>query len=48
MSSIEYLLECYILGEVVENYELVKAIEALGSASGTLKKKVTIAKSGVV
>jgi hypothetical protein len=36
------------IGEVVENMELVKAIEARGSASGTPKGKVTIANSGVV
>ncbi|KIK02713.1 hypothetical protein K443DRAFT_509070 [Laccaria amethystina LaAM-08-1] len=37
-----------VFGEVVENYTLVKTIEGLGSASGSLKKKVTITKSGVV
>ena len=48
LSSIEYLFECYILGEVVEGLNIVKTIESLGSASGSLKKKVTISKSGVV
>ncbi|EDR06839.1 uncharacterized protein LACBIDRAFT_294609 [Laccaria bicolor S238N-H82] len=37
-----------VFGEVVENFALVKLIEGLGSASGSLKKKVTIADSGVV
>ena len=37
-----------VVGEVVENIELVSAIEKLGSASGTPKKKVTIAASGTV
>nr|AGC26955.1 cyclophilin [Polyporus umbellatus] len=37
-----------VFGEVVEGMELVKHIEALGSASGATKKKVVIARSGVV
>ncbi|KAL0958484.1 hypothetical protein HGRIS_000623 [Hohenbuehelia grisea] len=37
-----------VFGEVVEGLDLVKKIEALGSQSGALKKKVTIAKSGTV
>ena len=35
-------------GEVVEGMELVKKVESLGSASGTPKARITIAKSGVV
>jgi len=38
----------FILGEVVENMELVKQIEALGSSSGKTSKTITIAKSGTV
>jgi len=38
----------FFAGEVVEGLELVKQIEALGTASGTPKKKITIAKSGAV
>jgi len=34
--------------KVVENMELVKAIEALGTASGAPKKKITISASGTV
>ncbi|KAG9321167.1 hypothetical protein KVV02_008461 [Mortierella alpina] len=37
-----------VFGEVVEGMELVKKIEALGSSSGTPKKKVVISNSGVV
>ncbi|KAG6867733.1 cyclophilin peptidyl-prolyl cis-trans isomerase Cyp2 [Termitomyces sp. T159_Od127] len=37
-----------VFGEVVEGLDLVKKIEKLGSASGKLSKKVTIAKSGTV
>ncbi|TFK23013.1 hypothetical protein FA15DRAFT_670938 [Coprinopsis marcescibilis] len=37
-----------VFGEVVEGLDIVKAIEKLGSASGKVNKKVTIAKSGVV
>ncbi|KAG6901928.1 cyclophilin peptidyl-prolyl cis-trans isomerase Cyp2 [Termitomyces sp. Mi166 len=37
-----------VFGEVVEGMDLVKKIEKLGSASGKLSKKVTIAKSGTV
>ncbi|MEU3047894.1 MULTISPECIES: peptidylprolyl isomerase [unclassified Streptomyces] len=37
-----------VFGEVVEGMDLVKKIEALGSDSGRLGAKVTIAKSGVV
>lgn len=36
------------LGEVIEGFDLVKAIEALGSASGTPKRKIVIAASGTV
>ena len=35
-------------GEVVDGMELVRKIEALGSASGTPKARITIAKSGTV
>ena len=38
---------CYA-GEVVENFELVKTIEALGSPSGKTSKSVKIASCGVV
>ncbi|MCQ6553289.1 peptidylprolyl isomerase [Streptomyces sp. C10-9-1] len=37
-----------VFGEVVEGMDLVRKIEALGSDSGRLGAKVTIAKSGVV
>jgi len=37
-----------VFGEVVENADLVKQIEKLGSNSGSLKQKVTIAASGTV
>ncbi|MFC9931654.1 peptidylprolyl isomerase [Streptomyces sp. NPDC127190] len=37
-----------VFGEVVEGMDLVKQIESLGSQSGRLSKKVTIAKSGTV
>ncbi|KAF9479856.1 putative cyclophilin [Pholiota conissans] len=37
-----------VFGEVVEGSDIVKQIEALGSASGKLSKPVTIAASGVV
>ncbi|MFJ5547489.1 peptidylprolyl isomerase [Streptomyces sp. NPDC093225] len=37
-----------VFGEVVDGMDLVKQIEDLGSRSGTLSAKVTIAKSGVV
>jgi len=37
-----------LTGEVVENFELAKAIEAVGSASGTPKKEVKIVRSGVL
>jgi peptidylprolyl isomerase len=37
-----------LVGEVTEGYDIVKQIEALGSASGTPKVKVVIADSGVV
>ncbi|KAH9477577.1 cyclophilin peptidyl-prolyl cis-trans isomerase Cyp2 [Psilocybe cubensis] len=37
-----------VFGEVVEGYDVVKAIEKLGSSSGKTSKKVTIAKSGTV
>jgi len=36
-----------VFGEVIENYELVKKIETLGSASGSTKNKIAIAASGV-
>jgi len=37
-----------VFGEVVENSDLVKRIEGLGSSSGTPKAKVTISASGTV
>ncbi|MFI2367721.1 peptidylprolyl isomerase [Streptomyces sp. NPDC018833] len=37
-----------VFGEVVEGMDVVKRIESLGSRSGTVKSKVTIAKSGVL
>ncbi|KAI0310717.1 cyclophilin 1 [Amylostereum chailletii] len=37
-----------VFGEVVEGYDLVQAIEKLGTQSGSPKAKVTIAQSGVV
>ncbi|MGW1142951.1 peptidylprolyl isomerase [Streptomyces zhihengii] len=37
-----------VFGEVVEGMDLVKQIEKLGSRSGALSAKVTIAKSGVL
>ncbi|KAF5349276.1 hypothetical protein D9756_009436 [Leucocoprinus leucothites] len=37
-----------VFGEVVQNMDLVRKIENLGSQSGAVKQKVTIAKSGVV
>lgn len=37
-----------VFGEVVENYDLVKKIESLGSSSGKLSKTVTIANCGTV
>ncbi|KAI0635332.1 cyclophilin [Trametes polyzona] len=37
-----------VFGEVVEGMDLVKKIEALGSASGTPKARITIADSGTV
>ncbi|KAI0646470.1 cyclophilin [Trametes meyenii] len=37
-----------VFGEVVEGLDLVKKIESLGSASGTPKARITIAKSGTV
>ncbi|MED7952368.1 peptidylprolyl isomerase [Streptomyces sp. BE20] len=37
-----------VFGEVVEGLDLVKTIEALGSASGRPSAKVTIAASGIV
>jgi peptidylprolyl isomerase len=36
------------IGEVVDGMDLVKNIEALGSASGAPKAKITIAASGTV
>jgi len=38
----------FLPGEVVEGMQVVKAIEALGNASGKVTKKVTIADSGTV
>jgi len=35
-----------VFGKVIEGMDVVKAIEAYGSGSGTPSKKVTIAKSG--
>ncbi|KAI0674478.1 cyclophilin [Trametes maxima] len=37
-----------VFGEVVEGLDLVKKIESLGSASGTPKARIAIAKSGTV
>lgn len=37
-----------LLGEVVENYELVKKIESFGSQSGTTTKVITIVQSGTL
>ncbi|MEV6197759.1 peptidylprolyl isomerase [Streptomyces sp. NPDC051920] len=37
-----------VFGEVVEGMDVVKAIEALGSGSGTPSKKIVISKSGTV
>ncbi|KAF8957378.1 cyclophilin-like domain-containing protein [Flammula alnicola] len=37
-----------VFGEVVQGMDLVKRIEALGSAGGKLTKNVTIANSGIV
>ncbi|EJD38225.1 hypothetical protein AURDEDRAFT_116575 [Auricularia subglabra TFB-10046 SS5] len=37
-----------VFGEVVEGKELVRQIEALGSASGRINRKVTIARCGTV
>ncbi|KAH9036858.1 cyclophilin [Lactarius pseudohatsudake] len=37
-----------VFGEVVEGLDLVRAVEALGSQSGTTTKKVTIARSGAI
>ncbi|MFD5638643.1 peptidylprolyl isomerase [Streptomyces sp. NPDC127077] len=37
-----------VFGEVVEGMDVVKAIEALGSGSGTTSKKIVISKSGTV
>ncbi|KAH9077928.1 cyclophilin [Lactarius deliciosus] len=37
-----------VFGEVVEGLDIVKAVEALGSQSGTTTKKVTIARSGAI
>ena len=37
-----------LLGEVVEGFDIVKKVEALGTASGTTKKTITIAKSGTI
>ena len=37
------------VGEVIQGYdEVVKKVEALGSASGTPRAKITIADSGVL
>lgn len=37
-----------VFGEVVEGEEIVKAIEALGSRSGSTSKKIVIEESGIV
>ena len=37
-----------VFGEVEEGMDIVKNIESLGSQSGALRKKVTIASSGTV
>ncbi|KAF7797670.1 hypothetical protein EIP86_008870 [Pleurotus ostreatoroseus] len=44
----ETFSEVVNLGEVVEGMDIVKNIESLGSQSGALRKKVTIASSGTV
>jgi len=36
-----------VFGEVISGYEIVEAVEKLGSSSGATKKKITIANSGV-
>jgi len=45
---IELSNHVFSTGEVVENYELVQAIETQGSTSGNPKSKVVITKSGTV
>ena len=35
-----------VFGEVIEGLDVVRAVEAVGSRSGTTKSKVTIADSG--
>merc|ERR1712224_571871 len=37
-----------VFGKVVEGYDVVKAIEAVGSGEGKTSKKVVIAESGVL
>jgi peptidylprolyl isomerase len=37
-----------VFGEVVEGMDVVKAIEKLGSSSGTPKAQVTVTSSGVL
>jgi peptidylprolyl isomerase len=37
-----------VFGEVVEGMDVVKAVEAIGTASGAPKLKVMITSSGVV
>ncbi|KAF8716029.1 hypothetical protein AX14_012490 [Amanita brunnescens Koide BX004] len=37
-----------VFGEVVEGMDIVKKVESLGSASGSPKSTITIAKSGVI
>ena len=41
-----HLTRC-LLGEVISGYEVVEAVEKLGSSSGATKKKIAIADSGV-
>lgn len=37
-----------VFGEVVEGQDVVKAVEALGSPSGTTKKQIKISNAGTV
>jgi hypothetical protein len=36
------------IGEVVEGYEIVQEVEALGTAAGAPKKNIKIVRSGTV
>ena len=37
-----------VFGKVIDGMDVVKAVEALGTASGTTKKNIVIAKSGEI